>query len=371
MLDLKTLYKLPYTKNNNPSGWIEPTSCCQLECPYCYRSTSNNEYQKFHRNLSDLKLEVDELIKQRNIQTLSIGGGEPLLYPELNEITRYARSKKLNVLIYTNGILINEKKVIELKEAGTSRIIIHIDIYQNRPEILTEDDVNKKRLYYCEIFRKAGGISLGFIKYISKENIDNLRGLAEICKNNADVIKSVVFTILNKTVPEVKKETDDAGMELDEKLVFAKIKNLFDLNYCAYLKKTESDKIAWLAAFMIYKNNKIIGCADGELVKLYQQMIYGKEGRYSFVSNENYFNLKILYYFISSSKMRKILYNFLTTEGKLKINEQFLLIMNTPHKENNVWHICDGCPDAMFYRGKLIPECLLNRIKGGEAIYIK
>ena len=36
-LDTNQMYRLPWSKEDNPSGWIEVTTFCQLKCPGCYR----------------------------------------------------------------------------------------------------------------------------------------------------------------------------------------------------------------------------------------------------------------------------------------------------------------------------------------------
>ena len=50
---------------------------------------------------------------------------------------------------------------------------------------------------------------------------------------------------------------------------------------------------------------------------------------------------------------------------------QVILIIDVPDNVNGEWNLCDGCPDAMYYNGKLVPSCLLERVKAGENIYIK
>ena len=36
--------------------------------------------------------------------------------------------------------------------------------------------------------------------------------------------------------------------------------------------------------------------------------------------------------------------------------------------KNGEWDVCKGCPDAMMYEGKLIPSCLLERVRAGEFV---
>ena len=60
-------------------------------------------------------------------------------------------------------------------------------------------------------------------------------------------------------------------------------------------------------------------------------------------------------------------------EKKIKLKDityQVILIIDGPEKINGKWELCDGCPDAMYYKGKLVPSCLLERVKEGENISI-
>ncbi len=69
----------------------------------------------------------------RNIQTISIAGGEPLLYPEILEIVAYIKSRGLFSKLFTNGIALDTKMLTDLKNAGITEIVIHIDMSQNIP----------------------------------------------------------------------------------------------------------------------------------------------------------------------------------------------------------------------------------------------
>lgn len=367
MIQKENLYKLPYTKDNNPNAFIEPTSFCQLRCPYCYRGTNSGGYKPVHRQIGELKKEIDELLKLRKMQTLSIGGGEPLMYPELDELIKYAKSKNLNIVIFSNGLLLDKKRLVELKNLGVARIVLHIGQYQGRKGLTKEDEILEEKRKFCNLFREVRETTLGFINYLSNENLQHLNSLADFYKGNSDVIKTVVFTILRKRVVEGEGYSED---ELEANSLFEKVKEVFGLDYCAYLDKTESDEISWLFSFIIYKDQNIIGCLKGRDVRLYQEDHFKKFGRYNYVSNQNDLSLKMLFHFFGNMHYWKIAFRFLFSRGKLNLNEQFLLIMNPPVKKNGKWSFCDGCPDAMLYNGGLIPECLLERVKEGEKIKI-
>jgi len=55
--------------------------------------------------------------------------GEPLLHPELGKIIDYAAAKGFFVELFTNGVLLNEKKSKEIVRAGVGKINISIDAF--------------------------------------------------------------------------------------------------------------------------------------------------------------------------------------------------------------------------------------------------
>src|SRR3990172_2262396 len=187
-LNLTTLYKLPWLKKNNPNGWIEPTTHCQLACPGCYRGLAFPNPPRIHQDLNKLKKEIDTLIKIRRIKILSIAGGEPLLYPKLDELVTYAKSKSLQSRLVTNGAALTQKRLAELKKLGVSEVSIHIAAYQSRTNFKDERQINCLRQRFCEIFRKVKGVELNFIITVSKDNFLSLPYLIEFYQNNSDVI---------------------------------------------------------------------------------------------------------------------------------------------------------------------------------------
>ena len=49
-----------------------------------------SSHKPVHIELVELKKQIDWFIEKRNIHTLSIAGGEPLLYPSILELVKYA-----------------------------------------------------------------------------------------------------------------------------------------------------------------------------------------------------------------------------------------------------------------------------------------
>ena len=126
-IDIRELYRLPYSKNDNPNGWLEITTRCNAACPGCYRGCHLDENVGEHKTLEAVQEEIVRLQEIRNCHTISISGGEALMHPDLNAILAFIRKQGLRSLLYTNGRLLSEERVGEMKTAGLDGIIIRID----------------------------------------------------------------------------------------------------------------------------------------------------------------------------------------------------------------------------------------------------
>ena len=57
------LYLLPWSVTDNPNGWIEPTTYCQLKCPGCYRGLAEKNPLRKHETFDFIKKEVNWFVK--------------------------------------------------------------------------------------------------------------------------------------------------------------------------------------------------------------------------------------------------------------------------------------------------------------------
>jgi len=103
---------------------IAVTCRCQCDCAHCSASGLTDNGAELSTD------EVKEIIADaRRIGSPKVGftGGEPLLRPDIPELTAYASSLGLSVSIDTNGLFLDEKKALDLKAAGISNINISLD----------------------------------------------------------------------------------------------------------------------------------------------------------------------------------------------------------------------------------------------------
>jgi radical SAM protein with 4Fe4S-binding SPASM domain len=86
---------------------LELTRACNLVCKYCYASSGqplNSELD--YAELADVVAQAKDLGARRIIV---LGGGEPLLYPQLRGLIAHMRNLGLKVDIFTNGTLLTRE----------------------------------------------------------------------------------------------------------------------------------------------------------------------------------------------------------------------------------------------------------------------
>lgn len=109
---------------------VKVTSKCNLRCRYC-------NIWKYQDRFQDLSVkQVNKIfISLRNlgVRIVTITGGEPLLYLNLEEIITLVKRYYMRAHVITNGILLTNDKVIKLVEAGTDSIIFSLDTFD--PEL--------------------------------------------------------------------------------------------------------------------------------------------------------------------------------------------------------------------------------------------
>jgi radical SAM protein with 4Fe4S-binding SPASM domain len=100
-------------------------SQCNLNCKHCY-SNSTAAKKDSTLNTKEAFALIDQLADFK-VPVILLSGGEPLLRPDLFKLIKKARSRNLRVVISTNGTLLTEKMVQELKSLGVSYIGISLD----------------------------------------------------------------------------------------------------------------------------------------------------------------------------------------------------------------------------------------------------
>lgn len=106
---------------------ISLTNRCNCRCQHCFAALENGlDESKDELSTTESKSLLDEIAKIGGIE-VCFSGGEPLLREDIVELVAYAHKKGLVSRVITNGILLNEEIVVELKKAGMNWCSLSID----------------------------------------------------------------------------------------------------------------------------------------------------------------------------------------------------------------------------------------------------
>jgi len=99
------------------------TNKCNFNCQMCQRFDLQVPIKEMA--LEDFKIIVSKLKGVKSI--ILTGWGEPLLHPNLIEMIKICKEKKLAVRFTTNGSLLNEEKAQQLIDSGLDAITFSVD----------------------------------------------------------------------------------------------------------------------------------------------------------------------------------------------------------------------------------------------------
>jgi len=103
---------------------------CNFKCKHCCTEkmwqTQLTARGKRHFELSDIR-ELSRQADEMGLSTFVITGGEPLLFPNLDEIVMAINPNKFWIAMDTNGWFLNNEKARHLKEIGIDKVQLSMD----------------------------------------------------------------------------------------------------------------------------------------------------------------------------------------------------------------------------------------------------
>ena len=105
------------------------TNGCNSKCAHCYNLGAQNGRRGYAgAALSDEeRSELLKALREQGVFRLVVSGGEPLLHPRIFDLLHEARSLGFQVVLYTNGLLVNEEAANRL--AGLGLVSVEVSIY--------------------------------------------------------------------------------------------------------------------------------------------------------------------------------------------------------------------------------------------------
>jgi heme d1 biosynthesis radical SAM protein NirJ len=154
---------------------------CNLNCKHCYSISADTD---FPGELSTEQVYgVMDDLKAFRVPVLILSGGEPLLRPDIFEISRHAKEMGFYVALSTNGTLIDEATADRIAEIGYDYLGISLDgIGEVHDRFRRQEgafDASMRGIHLCH----DRGIKVGVRYTMTEGNIESLNGILDLVEN--------------------------------------------------------------------------------------------------------------------------------------------------------------------------------------------
>lgn len=380
---------LPYEGKDVPHGVIEVNQKCNISCTACYKNKFN-----YTKPLDEIKADIDVMLKERTLSSVTLAGGEPTLHPELDEVIRYASGKGIAVQILTNGYQLDDEKIRRYKEAGLTKLYLHIDSLQTRPDapkITRESDLNELR---DRIGRRvtAHGLECALVITLYQDNLRQIEDLINFVLENPHFSRLLVtcctdFHALGerfaKSKPAEELEEDPlAGMTVLNAEVEEALATKCGMYPYAYLGSTKSrEERRWIFFYAM-----VIRLPDGtqhtlkltphfkHVVNFAHKLSVALTGKYPFGKpmTERRAQAATLLHGVLSRKPSIAWESVRFLRHSLRSGAQILPKLFVFQQGPNLTadgeiEYCRNCPDATVRDGKLVPVCTVDLVDPDKA----
>jgi hypothetical protein len=378
------MYRLPWSLNDNPIGWLEVTDKCNIYCRGCYRLNITG-----HKPLEQVKEDILFFKEWRNCYNISIAGGEPLLHPDILEIVSFIVENDMKALMLTNGQGLTRELLVALKEAGALGVAFHIDSQQSRPKWKGKNELElmELRQHYAEMVASVPGLYCNFgmtvyhanLQYLpdivrwANQNIDKVHGLVFICYRTAPEDIGVDYTVGDEVVAADKElgYTGEPSSEIDltSTDIYRTLSEAIPhYDTAAYLGGTQAhDSIKWLVGVPVGRKGKMYGSLGPRTMEMMQAGYHFFKGTYLTYMKRNRAGKKVLVPALFDPKARQVARSWLGDVARNPLRffqplyTQTIGIVQAPDVlEDGRTDMCDSCPDMTVYDGKLVNSCRMD-----------
>ncbi len=230
---------------------FDPYHRCNSKCQHCWVHTPQVKHpEEFLNRKFDFEIFkkiIDDAAEMMTDGIILQGDGEPLMFDKFMPMLRYARSKGLGVLFFTNGILLDEEKAKEIIELGVNEIYCSFpagtaEVYEKIAAIQPSDTFYKIRdnLKNFMILRRQSGKDKPRLVISHVIHNLNCHELIEMAKMDVDIAPDAVrfylirldvmnrflqlkpeeVEIIRKTVPQIAQILQKNNIEFVDNFEF-------------------------------------------------------------------------------------------------------------------------------------------------------
>ena len=383
----ENLFRMPWSKTDNPGAWIEVTDICNLNCPGCFRKNNHDGHKAFNEIKEDVLLSL----KNTNCSRICISGGEPLMHPDITRVVRFIADLKLKPIILSNGELLSPGIIRDLKKEGLFQFYLHVDANQGRPGWTgkTEMQMNELRQHYADLLQN-GRIKCGYNITIRHSNLPEIRDIVSWYRTNIAKVSHLSLIAFRgipvfegyemvangcRVDPSVFSNNllTDAEIDISTLDIYRKLEKEFShVHPCSFLPGTSKlDTYKMLIINNIGSKHDIYGEMGGKTIAIYQflhHLLFRKYDATIPSAGKTVFLLSLF-----DKRIRKAFGHYLKAAARnpLQLFEgiyvQSIVLQQPFEMIDREANLCDGCVNLMPFKGKMINSCRLDeyRLAGG------
>ena len=179
---------------------------CNLTCKHCYSISADSDF-KGELSTEEVFTVLEDL-KQYGVSVLILSGGEPLMRPDIFTISKKAKEMGFFVGLSSNGTLIDEKNIEQIKEVNYNYVGISIDgMEETHDEFRRMQGAFKQSIHGIELCQQHD-IKVGLRFTLAQENAADLQPLIEFTKERE--IDKFYLSHLNYAGRGNKNRAEDA-----------------------------------------------------------------------------------------------------------------------------------------------------------------
>ncbi len=182
---------------------------CNLACKHCYSISADHEFGG-ELETSEIYTVMDDL-KSFRVPVLILSGGEPLLRPDIFDISRRAKAMGFYTGLSSNGTLITEENIGDIAAIGYDYVGISLDgIGSVHDHFRRKEGAFDQSIRAVRLCRDAG-IKIGIRFTMTRDNAEQLPQLLDLMEE--ENIDKFYFSHLNYAGRGNRNRADDAFLD--------------------------------------------------------------------------------------------------------------------------------------------------------------
>ena len=203
----------PLGEKRNPPGPVVIWNLirrCNLTCKHCYSISADKDFPG-ELNTAEVFKVMDDL-KAFHVPVLILSGGEPLMRPDIFEISKRAKDMGFYVGLSTNGTMIDESNINDIEKIGYDYVGISIDgVKETHDKFRRKIGAFDESMQGIRLCREAG-IKVGMRFTLTMDNAHELPDLLNIMEE--EKVDKFYLSHLNYAGRGNKNRKDDVVHQL-------------------------------------------------------------------------------------------------------------------------------------------------------------